>query len=70
MHRTASVKMFFSDLQRGDLDVIHHLQFSDGLQIFHTVLILHHFGFVDVNVEVVVVRVNLNLSRDKESKLI
>lgn len=58
--------MFFGDLQRGDVDVVHHLYFSDGLQVFHAVFILHDLGVVNVNMKVFIIRVNFNLLRDKE----
>lgn len=60
-----SVKMFLGDLHRRDVDVIHHLDFSDGLQILNTMLILDDLCVIDVNMEVVIVGVDFDLLGEK-----
>lgn len=58
--------MFPGDLHRGDVDVIHHLDFSDGLQVLDAMLILHDLCVIDVNMEVVIVWVNFDLMGGKQ----
>lgn len=55
------VKMFLCDLHGGDVDVVQHLDFSDGLQVLDAMLILHDPCVIKVNMEVIVIRVDFDL---------
>lgn len=52
---TILAKLLLGDFYTGDVDVIYHLDFRDGLQVLDTMLKLHDLCVIDVNMEVVFV---------------